>query len=72
MSTIQILVGGKALKNLGSSRSTNDTDFLIFDTSKSEMFLHDVENNIDYLNANGSNFFASIYENEKGNVQASP
>lgn len=65
----KILVGGKALRNLGSDRHTEDTDYLINIDSK-EAFLH--KDGIDYLNANGNRFFAEVYEQEKGNIQATP
>ena len=66
-----ILIGGKALVALGSSRSTKDTDYLVCWNDK-PMFINDPEANIDYINAAASNFFASIYESEKGNEIASP
>ena len=68
----KILIGGSALVNLGSSRSTNDTDYLVNDLSTTKAFLHDQENNIDYINANGNKFFSAIYEVEKNNDQATP
>jgi len=64
----KILVGGKALRNLGSDRHTEDTDYLIFDETSKDAFLH--EDGIDYLNANGNKFFREVYEQEKGNIQA--
>lgn len=67
----KILIGGKALVNLGSSRSTNDTDYLVNDVNSKSMFIHDEENNIDYCNANGSKFFTEIFKNENGNSVAS-
>jgi len=67
----KILIGGKALVELGSSRSTNDTDYLINDTETNDMFIIDEENNIDYLNANGNKFFNEIFSKEKGNKTAS-
>lgn len=66
----KILVGGKALRNLGSDRHTEDTDYIIFDETSKEAFLH--EDGIDYLNANGNKFFREVYEQEKGNIQATP
>lgn len=66
----KILIGGKALVQLGSSRSTNDTDYLVSVDSK-EMFIHDTENNIDYINANGHKFFAEIFTIEAGKEIAS-
>lgn len=66
-----ILVGGKALVSLGSSRSTEDTDYLV-NLPGQPMFINDDENNVDYLNAAGSSFFMEIFEAEKGNEIASP
>jgi hypothetical protein len=68
----QILIGGAALAKLGSSRSTNDTDYLIFDENSFDAFIFDKENNIDYMNGNGSNFAEEIYNIEKNNKIASP
>jgi hypothetical protein len=72
MQTKGILIGGQALVTLGSSRSTSDTDYLINDTTSPKPFIHDIENNIDYINANGNKFFAQIYANEAGKEIASP
>lgn len=63
----KLLIGGQALVKLGSSRTTNDTDYLVFDSSNTTPFSHDKTNNIDYCNANGSEFFAAIWEMEKEN-----
>lgn len=70
--THKILIGGQALVKLGSSRSTNDTDYLIFLEDNFDMFIHDKENNIDYINGNSSNFFEAIWNREKNNDIASP
>lgn len=67
----KILIGGTALKVLGSSRSTLDTDYLVNDVNSKSMFIHDEENNIDYCNANGSKFFSEIWRKENGNEIAS-
>lgn len=72
MKNEKILIGGKALVTLGSSRLTLDTDYLINDETSKDAFLHDKENNIDYLNANGNKFFKEIFTMEKGNQIASP
>ncbi len=37
--TKKILIGGAALVKLGSSRSTDDTDYLIFDGNSTEHFI---------------------------------
>lgn len=66
----QILVGGQALRNLGSDRYTNDVDYLIFDSSTKESFI--TSDNVDFLNANGNKFFNDIYQIEKGNSEATP
>lgn len=64
----QLMIGGEALVQLGSSRSTVDTDYLINDTSSKLAFSHDKENNIDYCNANGNKFFGAIWKMEKKNI----
>ncbi len=64
-----ILIGGQALKNLGSSRNTLDHDYLINDSSKD---LFTCSNKVDLLNADKSNFFMEIWNQEEGNEQASP
>jgi hypothetical protein len=66
----QILIGGQALRNLGSDRYTNDTDYLIFDESSKDAFI--TSEAVDYLNANGNKFFNEIYKIEKENAQATP
>lgn len=66
----KILVGGQALRNLGSDRYTNDVDFLVNDTTSKSAFIH--ENDEDLLNANGNKFFAEIFAIENGNEQATP
>jgi hypothetical protein len=66
----QILIGGQALRNLGSDRYTNDTDYLIFDESSKAAFI--TSEAVDFLNANGNKFFNEIYKIEKGNTQATP
>lgn len=67
-----ILIGGKALNVLGSNRLTFDTDYLINDLSNTAAFIHDKENNIDYINANGNKFFALVYAKEAGREVATP
>jgi hypothetical protein len=68
--SIKILIGGQALRNLGSDRYTNDVDYLINDITSPQAFITGAE--IDYLNANGNKFFKEVYEAEKGNKQATP
>jgi hypothetical protein len=68
----KILIGGQALRNLGSDRHTDDVDYLINDTTSVKAFIHDTENNIDYINANGNKFFAQIFAIEAGNETATP
>jgi len=65
--TKQILIGGAALRELGNDRYTDDTDYLIDDSTSKDSFIHDQENNIDFLNANGNKFFAEIFNIEEGN-----
>ena len=66
----KILIGGRALVALGSSRNTLDIDYLVDDKSTTEMFIH--RDGCDYCNANGSRFFKKIYELEKENQMATP
>lgn len=68
----KILIGGQALRKLGSSRYTSDTDYLIFDENNFNQFIFDKENEIDYMNGNGSNFAEAIYKIEEGNEVATP
>lgn len=62
MATTKYKIGGQRLVELGSSRGTSDTDYLINDISTKEMFIHDEIRNIDYLNANGNKFFKEIFD----------
>jgi hypothetical protein len=70
----KILIGGKALIALGSSRGTEDTDYLICDPKDRRTFIHD-EENIDLINGGGcmpiAKFFKKVYEAEKGKEVAS-
>ena len=66
----KILIGGQALRNLGSDRHTEDIDFLVFDKNSTEAFFTSEKE--DLLNANGNKFFNEIYKLEKGNEQAGP
>ena len=67
---MKTLIGGQALRNLGSDRHTNDLDYLINDTTTTNAFITSDE--VDYLNANGNKFFNEIYQIEKENEQATP
>ena len=66
----KILIGGQALRNLGSDRYTDDVDYLINDLSTKDAFI--CSEKVDYLNANGNEFFAEIFNIEKYNKQATP
>lgn len=65
----KILIGGQALRELGSPRHTNDLDYLIFLEDDFSPF-HEIDGN-DYINANSSNFFEEVYNEEVGNKIAS-
>lgn len=65
-----ILIGGQALRNLGSDRHTEDIDFLVNDLTTTETFI--AEKGVDYINAANNSFFKEIYKEEKGNKQATP
>ena len=71
----KILIGGTALRELGSSRYTDDTDYLIFDHSQKDMFIHDKAENVDYVNAGATagnrvamQFFREIWKMEQKNI----
>ena len=66
----KILIGGQALRKLGSDRHTTDIDYLINDKSTKEAFI--VSEKVDLLNANGNKLFAEIYKGKGGNEIASP
>jgi len=63
----QLMIGGQALRQLGSSRSTEDTDYLIYEPAVSRTFIHDKGGNIDYCNAAANAFFGQVWEMEKDN-----
>ena len=65
----KILIGGRALVALGSSRNTLDIDYLVNDLSTKETFIH--KDGVDYCNANGSKFFKAIYR-ELQNIARTP
>ncbi len=67
---MKILIGGQALRQLGSDRYTNDVDYLINDTTTSETFI--TSEKVDYINANGNKFFNELYKVEQNNEIASP
>lgn len=66
----KILIGGRALVALGSSRNTLDIDYLVDVPESTDPFIH--EDGIDYCNAHGHRFFREIYKLEKGKQMASP
>lgn len=70
MKNQKILIGGQALRNLGSDRHTNDVDFLIFDETSKETFI--TSDDVDFINANGNRFFNEIYQVEEENYEATP
>lgn len=67
-----ILIGGQALVFLGSTRGTEDRDYLVYNEKSTNVFDHDDDNHIDYINAACSDFFKEIYDLEKGNRIATP
>ncbi len=66
----KILIGGRAMIALGSSRNTLDIDYLINDEEEEKMFIK--AEGEDYCNAAGFKLFEEIYEIEKGQTIASP
>jgi len=53
------LVGGQKLRDLGSSRYTDDVDYLIFDSSSTELFINSVEE--DLINCANHPFYTEIW-----------
>jgi len=66
----RILIGGQALRELGSDRHTNDVDYLVNDTSTKDAFI--TSEKVDLINANGNKFFAEVFKIEEGNKIATP
>ena len=66
----KVLIGGRALVALGSSRNTLDIDYLVDDKLTKKGFVS--KGGEDYCNANGNKFFKAIYELEKNNQMATP
>jgi len=62
------LIGGQKLKQLGNTRHTDDSDYLVFDTEK-ELFSHG--DNVDYINAAKHDFFKEIWNKEIDNSEIS-
>ena len=54
------LVGGQKLRDLGSSRYTDDVDFLIFDKSNSELFI--CSDSEDLINCANHDFYTEIWK----------
>jgi hypothetical protein len=61
----KLLIGGQALKQLGSTRHTEDFDYLVNDTTTTKPFITSEE--VDYINANGHKFFNEVFVLEKDN-----
>ena len=64
----QLMIGGQALVALGSTRTTDDTDYLV-SASEMPLFFFDKAANVDYVNAAaGNKFFAEIWKMEEKNI----
>ncbi len=64
----ELLVGGKALMSLGSTRHSIDTDYLVC-VEGQNLFTHDNTNNVDYINAaGGHDFCAQVWAMESNNI----
>lgn len=66
----KILIGGAALRELGSDRHTEDVDYLVNDISSTKAFIHTED--ADLCNANGNKFFAAVYATQIGREIATP
>jgi hypothetical protein len=63
----KLMIGGQALLRFGSSRATNDVDYLICDESAT-LFSFNKAENTDYVNAGaGNDFFAEVWALEANN-----
>jgi hypothetical protein len=67
----KLLLGGQALRQYGSKRYTKDTDYLVYNEESKEPFIHDLENDIDYINAARMPFYKEIWNKEKKNDKIS-
>jgi len=65
LSSKKILIGGAALAELGSSRHTEDVDYLVCLPDSHDLFIKDHDNNIDYINAAAHDFYGELWEREK-------
>ena len=61
----KLLIGGQALRTLGSTRHTNDFDYFVNDLNSKKPFITSEE--VDYINANGHKFFNEIWKMEANN-----
>ena len=64
----KMLIGGQRLRDLGSSRHTNDLDYLIFDTNQ-PLFINAPE--ADYINASKYDLLTALWNVEKDNKEVS-
>ena len=62
------MIGGQKLRDLGSSRYTDDVDYLIFDSSDDRLFIQD--GNDDIVNAANHPFYAEIWNMGEVSLQA--
>jgi len=60
----KLMIGGQALRELGSCRHTDDVDYLV-NVQEDWTFKH--EANCDLINCNNNNFFAKIWKIEADN-----
>lgn len=63
---VKKMIGGQKLRDLGSSRYTNDVDYLIFDETDSRLFIHDTDEDI--VNAANHPFYTDIWNMDSGEV----
>lgn len=69
MKNIKYLIGGGALRKLGSPRYTDDLDYLCDSDSQDPFFIS--EGN-DHINANGHPFFRELYDSIEGVQEIAP
>jgi hypothetical protein len=59
MTTTKKLIGGQKLRELGSDRYTDDTDYLIHDESDDRLFIH--ETGVDMINSAAHPFYTAVW-----------
>jgi hypothetical protein len=62
----KLLIGGAALQALGSSRATQDVDYLVHVPESADLFIREADGEL--VNAAAHPFFAAVWAMEEGNI----